>query len=131
MLFYRIENEKKRGCYVGNNGMICNMATREHPSPYDDSLLYKEVNGKRPDFFGGEWRFGFESETQFRAWFFDNNELTVMAEHGFKMSVYDVPKNKVVRGYCQCIMSREYHFDEYLKESKSLTDYIKHTLDKQ
>jgi hypothetical protein len=124
MLFYRVENNNGRGCYQNNQGIIPSGATDRHPMPNKDSLLKEKFPGDISDYFNGNWRFGFESINQFRAWFFNDEWLKSLDRDGFKLSIYDVPASACFFGNSQGIMKAKYHTDIFLKESKALTDFI-------
>lgn len=47
--------------------------------------------------------FCFDSEDQFRRWFFDNEELQLLEQHGFKIVKRRVKSNTVVRGFAQAL----------------------------
>ena len=129
MLFYRIENETRHGCYVGyynQNGewsfLNCDCSNR-HPFPTDDSLLCKSL-GNTNTYLVGDKRYGFMSVEQFRSWFYEDSDLTKLQEYGFHMAIYDVPAAKFFTGNSQCVIASEVHTEQYLVETKSLSEFI-------
>ena len=128
MLFYRIEDDSNYGCYAGCHSrrgrQVVNDAVSDaHPSPFKDSLLESALGGGR-DFFDGSLRFGFSSVDQFRTWFYDDSELKALHEHGFKLTVYEIPSHAFFQGNAQCVMNSDYHKLEFVKETKLLTEFV-------
>jgi hypothetical protein len=47
--------------------------------------------------------FCFDSEYQFKRWFFDKEELELLEQHGFKIVKRRVKSNTIVRGFAQAL----------------------------
>jgi len=96
MLVYRVQNADNIGPYHAGYGytwMTRDHATTErHPSPYEDGMddfrLYSEM------------RCGFDSLAKLRTWFC-NEELSNLGELGFRIVVWDVADDAVIRGHKQ------------------------------
>lgn len=50
---------------------------------------------------GDAYHFGFADEAQFRRWFSKEKWLTALAKAGFKLAVYEVPEDYIVKGTAQ------------------------------
>ena len=102
MKVWRVENNKHYGSYQcsypGNFTSFCGDESisrhndMEHPTPYEDGI--KESRGKVCCF---------SSEEQLHDWF-TYGELTLLKEHGFHVSVYEVEESIVVRGRKQAMI---------------------------
>jgi hypothetical protein len=114
MLFYRVENNEKKGPYRFNssNGLqqhICkdsdkklNKYLQTHPGPWSDPLL-KDIYYKKgiSDFI-----FGFESLEKVKAWFCLKAEIKFLKANDFHISVYKVSKKKCYHGKWQSIANK-------------------------
>ena len=106
MKVFRIENSNGTGPYrhseIGIELCRIHSGIPKHPGPFDD----RDSNGKPLCNFLWQDRsyiFGFSSLEQLLAWFLD--ELELLAEHGFVVSVYK--SSQVVEGKFQVIFIRE------------------------
>lgn len=106
MKVFRIENSDGTGPYrhseIGIELCRIHGGTPKHPRPLDDT----DPEGKHLINFLWQDRsyiFGFSSLEQLLAWFLD--ELELLAEHGFVVSVYE--SSQVVEGKFQVIFIKE------------------------
>lgn len=119
MVFLRIENDERRGCYIGSPTLDSGV-TPNHPMPDEDFLLRPQIRGGL-SLFSGKYRFGFSTYNQLRAWFDDDKSLEALFNDGFQLSVYEVPF--VFRGESQACIDEKHHKDEYMTERQSLLQF--------
>ena len=126
--FYRFEYyhtvfKTYEGIYMVTNRWQCKDHTIEHgcPGPREDCLLKHVI--KRSGHGLSKYRFGFGTKEALRAWFWDVEIYRIMSKrvHGdvfpssqFQpcLSVYKVPKEKVLNGKYQSVV-----LNEILKEA--------------
>jgi hypothetical protein len=127
MLFYRIENKSRIGCYqAAESNTILMSSSSRHPLPYEDSLLKNTMGEKvMTAKHSGEYRFGFCSVDQLLTWFYNEKWLTALHDEGFELSVYEIPACKYFMGNSQCVMAADAHTDDNLVERKSLLSLTK------
>jgi hypothetical protein len=105
-LIYRIEDADGRGAYKVVNKRWGDKGPYEfsgrHPTPDDDSRL-------RWDWLVGQWQyfFGFSSEEQMRAWFYDDRWMYVMQDLGLRLTVWEVDEEDSRLGNAQAIFKRD------------------------
>jgi len=136
-IFIRLECSDKKGIYTTDNRDIQfevrliieseygSVTTSRHPTPFDDSLLYRTI--RENDFNVDEVHYGFSSEEQFRAWFPSDDILLKFSELGVMFVCYDAPI--VFKGNCQAVSpSIGFSNPEITKElcRMSLEDYLTH-----
>jgi hypothetical protein len=96
VLVYRVENEAGEGPYWTGDadgvGMESQDAPAIHPSPYYDGMGLHFTPGMLC---------GFVSVAQFKRWFYRKEWRRGLAALGYKLMVYEVPPDMVVRGHRQ------------------------------
>jgi len=129
MLFYRIENQKRRGPYADHRAagildrwMGGKLSSQRHPPLWSDSMLKDALkkDGISTRISSTNFRFGFSSMEQLRAWFFDDNVLLQLEDMGFVLGVYEAD---VWVGNCQAIILAEEHALENRREVHLLSSF--------
>ena len=107
MLVYRIQNELGRGPYSFSWGEYVSEGAR-HPSPCEDSGMAVEWGQRNfRNVASLDYYFGFTNETQLRTWFYRDKWLSMMKEHGLKLTIWEVAAADVIVGHTQLAFIRE------------------------
>ncbi len=124
MLVYRIETEDGDGPYGGAEpkwGLNKPYCGDRHPTPEDDSKLRDAWIKIVRDGFSSDWRFGFTSVDQMRAWFYEDDWLVAMHDIGLGLVVYGCSTDEVRLGHTQAVFERG-RCD--VVERHALTEYV-------
>lgn len=114
VLIYRLEDKELRGPYSnGGNMLTASIDARKHPSPYKDTLLVNDfesryIDGGLADFtIPRNYKFGFSSMGQLRAWLYDDEWLEDLHIQGYTLSIYEIERNAVAIGYSQVMFNSD------------------------
>lgn len=121
--YYHTASKTYKGIYMGTNRWRCkdHVIKNGCPGPREDGLLQRVI--KRSGHGLSKYRFGFDTKEALRAWFWDVEIYRIMSKrvYGYVfpssrlqtcLSVYKVPKEKVLNGRYQSVV-----LDEILKEA--------------
>lgn len=139
-LFFRLETNEGRGVYTCERDDVSEVLSdwlghddtgdrARHPTPHDDSALV--VSARAQDVtpgelkWNGQWRFGFISIAQLRAWFYNDNVLRQLGEVGIQLSVY--APDIILAGSTQACMSGEHQAEAGPLETYELRWLVKNS----
>jgi hypothetical protein len=114
--FLRLEADDKYGIYTTGNLEVYHgvrelidaeygsLTTPRHPTPSSDSLLWRKMEklGLNDSDIRYGVRYGFSSESQFRAWFPSDEMLEKFSDLGVKIVLYKAPF--VIDGNAQAVI---------------------------
>ena len=113
VLIYRIEDDLLKGPYCRSNLLTMNLDSSKHPNPYKDSML---VNDFEQRSVPGDlvmftvplnYRFGFSSMSQLRAWIYDDDWMIDLHDRGYHLSIYELERSAVAIGYSQAMFNKD------------------------
>lgn len=109
MRILRIERPDGTGPYNTGDYRLHDLAScrTKHPMPEADSKIasvWSELSWKMRD----EYFFGFKGHGQYRAWFYSDEMLEVMAGLNLELVEFEVDAEHVVIGNAQVIFKREH-----------------------
>jgi hypothetical protein len=102
-LVFRVENDNHNGPYK-DISVTRTYDQDKNPNAESDnalSLVYNMNSSKTP--YAKEYKFGFNSLDNLKSWFHDQSDISKMKDSGFKISVYEVPKNHTLSSDHQTI----------------------------
>lgn len=104
MQFFRVETSDRIGPYVGvlaSINSVANIDYARQPGPNSDDGLHlwkgKEVEDRRV------YIFGFISLNQLFNWFYREEEIAFLKNHGYHLSVYEAPDSYVIASSYQAV----------------------------
>jgi len=115
MLVYRIEDGESRGPFCGRGDFIYDNNHRCH----DEHSCQSPPNARgevgtplgdmwhRGDQYAFQHRFGFRSRAQLKRWFRSKAGRRAMMRNGYKVAVYEVPKDAVWQGKWQVVFNAD------------------------
>lgn len=111
---YRIENIDGEGIYTACSrsddmyDMLSNYQDApRHPTPYQDPKMCGAWSNR--DRCGdAEMVFGFSSKAQLKRWFNRARDRKLMDDEGFRVSIYAVGNEDILRGLVQVAFNRTY-----------------------
>lgn len=114
---YRIEHiENGNGPYNNSKFDMADyhdsMDQIRHPTINNDSLLnynWRNLRYSRAAHYGWfeDWYFAFSSIEQMRAWFYQDEWLELLDDHGFVLREYEVEDMYFLQGNAQCMLKKE------------------------
>lgn len=98
---YRVEDSKGSGPYMSHYNLMemsIKHSDSKHPEPFDDDMDSTEN-------FTADYVCGFSSVSKAKQWFKGFRRL--LDKKGFKLSVYEVPEEHVMRGRRQVVFKKD------------------------